>query len=162
MKTSRSLFLGAALLLGAPGLVWAEAPRGEQLLSAIDVPLTAAVIEQVGLTEAVALQVLHDLQRPRYTRLRAASALPFFGTDTALGALTARAAEDTDPEVRLQAVTSLVWGADAQDTRRAPQWLAALDALERRADLPTYVRAHLRSERAASVKRTAPAVIAPR
>jgi hypothetical protein len=151
MMTLRSLILGGAMLLGAPGLVHAEAPRGELLLSAIDVPLTAAAIEQVGLTEAVTLQVLHDLQRPRYARLRAASALPFFGTDTALAALTTRATEDTDPEVRLQAVTSLVWGAEAQE-----------DTLERRADLPTYVRAHLRTERAALAKRTAPALKTPR
>jgi hypothetical protein len=162
MMTLRSLILGGAMLLGAPGLVHAEAPRGELLLSAIDVPLTAAAIEQVGLTEAVTLQVLHDLQRPRYARLRAASALPFFGTDTALAALTARATEDTDTEVRLQAVTSLVWGAEAQEARRAPQWLGALDTLERRADLPTYVRAHLRTERAALAKRTAPALKTPR
>lgn len=119
-----ALALGLTLLSGAP-VALAQAPAAPaapaatdlaaRLLSAMDVPLTADLIRQTGLTEAVATAALADPRSPRYVRLRAVSALPFYGTPTARALAERTAAEDADEVVRIQAVTSLARGFGPKD-----------------------------------------------
>ncbi len=116
-----ALLLGLTLLGAAPA-VRAQAPAtpatadlGARLLGALDVPLTADLIRQTGLTEATATAALADTKSPRYLRLRAVSALPFFATPTARALAERTAAEDADEVVRVQAVTSLARGFGPQD-----------------------------------------------
>lgn len=120
-------------------------PLPERLLAAIDVPLTLDTIERAGLTEAVALRVLGDAGRTRYERLRAASALPFFATSTARATLERVALQDSDIELRVQAITGLARGFGASDPSGVR---AALDAAVALPGTPPYVRAHWAQERA--------------
>jgi hypothetical protein len=119
-----ALALGLTLLAAAPA-AQAQAPAAPvapvadhlatRLLAAIDVPLTADLIRQTGLSEAIATAALADAKSPRYVRLRAVSALPFFGTPTARALAERTAAEDADEVVRVQAVTSLARGFGPKD-----------------------------------------------
>ena len=113
-----ALVLGL-MLLGASPAALAESPApadaGLRLRSALDVPRTADLIRTTNLTEATATAALADAGSPRYLRLRAVSALPFFGTPTARALAERTAAEDADEVVRVQAVTSLARGFGPKD-----------------------------------------------
>lgn len=83
--------------------------RVDLLLNAIDVLLSPMAIAEVGLTEDYAVALATDSMQRRYLRVRATGALAMFGSARARTVLLALARTDTDVEVRIQAVTSLVY-----------------------------------------------------
>ena len=87
--------------------------HADLLLGAIDVVLSPMNIAAVDLTEDHAVEVATDANNRRYLRVRATGALGIFGSARAHATLLDLARHDTDVEVRVQAVISLVrWFAE--------------------------------------------------
>lgn len=82
-------------------------PRALSLLGAIDVPLTPALMAEVGLTPAVAAAVLRAPNLQRYPRMRALWALSQHAGPDARALVIAAADEDADVEVRAEAALVL-------------------------------------------------------
>ncbi|MGK0358198.1 MAG: hypothetical protein ACI9U2_000481 [Bradymonadia bacterium] len=102
--------------------------RVDLLLNSIDVLLSPMAIAQVGLTEDYAVAVATDSTRRRYLRVRATGALAMFGSARGRSVLLELARDDTDVEVRIQAVTSLVyWFAEDAPGQLAAALVAIAD-----------------------------------
>lgn len=91
--------------LGLP----AQPARVDMLLDAIDIVISPMRIVEAGLTEEYAIAMAVDANQRRYRRVRATGALGIFGSARAHAVLLDLARGDTDVEVRIQAVTSLVY-----------------------------------------------------
>lgn len=121
MKISTYTLFGLLISICAHSSALAN-PRADALLDTIDVFLSPTNMKAVGLDASYAELVTRDVQRKRYRRVRALSALTLLAPAQARALLPKLMVEDPDREVRAQSVIHLarVFGAShSQQVREA-------------------------------------------
>lgn len=93
--------------------------KARDLLLAIDVSLTAQLIEQAGITLAQLKAALADAESPRYMRQRALWALAHIGGEEARALVRGAALGDRDEEVRTEGALVIARGFAARGVRAA-------------------------------------------
>jgi len=106
------------------------------LIGAPDIVFTKTELERLNIDEAWLLTLVRDMSQTRYVRQRAIGALAILGSTQARVEIERIATNDTDLEVRAQAIRSLAWTYGPRDPEGVRELLTRL-----RRDLDPATRA---------------------